>query len=246
MPEQDGGIRPISITFEGLARVDGSARFSFGSTSALASVSGPIEVRLNSENPSQATFEVSVRPLSSIAGIDSKSLGSTIKSLLSPSIQLSVNPRTLIQVVIQALSPSSTIEGAKWDDGLVSAMINASTLALLNAGSIPMRGVVCAVAVGLKSSGIVIDPPPEEYSDVSGGGCFAFLFGHGVGARPNDADNVCVWSSWSGDFGDKEEETFLAVREAAKLACRKIWEEMKRSIAQREGGLTTDEDMVVN
>ena len=37
--------------------------FFLGETKTLASVSDPIEVRLAAENPSRATFEVSVRPL---------------------------------------------------------------------------------------------------------------------------------------------------------------------------------------
>jgi exosome complex component RRP46 len=61
-------LRPIDIVFESLDRVDGSASFAFGPTKALASVSGPIQVRLAAELPSKATFEVLVRPLSGISG----------------------------------------------------------------------------------------------------------------------------------------------------------------------------------
>lgn len=39
-----------------------------GETEALASVSGPLEVRLAAEQASKATFEVIVRPLSGLAG----------------------------------------------------------------------------------------------------------------------------------------------------------------------------------
>lgn len=65
-----------------LDRADGSAKFGFGAhsafprrirltsggTPALASVSGPIEVRLREELPDKATFEVLHRPLEGIAG----------------------------------------------------------------------------------------------------------------------------------------------------------------------------------
>ena len=40
-----------------------------GSTIALASISGPIEVRLAVEQASKATFEVSVRPLIGVPGL---------------------------------------------------------------------------------------------------------------------------------------------------------------------------------
>ena len=39
-----------------------------GETKALASVSGPMEVRLAQEQASKATFEVNVRPLAGIPG----------------------------------------------------------------------------------------------------------------------------------------------------------------------------------
>ena len=77
----------MTTCFDGLDGVDGSARFGFGEsrayiwiyicvlirhlegeTKALASVSGPIEVRPAAEQPSKATFEVIVRPLAGLAG----------------------------------------------------------------------------------------------------------------------------------------------------------------------------------
>ena len=62
-------LRPIKIVLESLDRVDGSASFAFGQTKSLASVSGPIQVRLTAELPSKATFEVLVRPLSGVPGV---------------------------------------------------------------------------------------------------------------------------------------------------------------------------------
>ncbi|KDQ23575.1 hypothetical protein PLEOSDRAFT_1048836 [Pleurotus ostreatus PC15] len=224
--------RPLKISLDGLARVDASARFSFGtSTAALASVSGPIEVRLASENPSQATFDVSIRPLSSIPGIESKSLASMIRAALLPSLILTTNPRTLIQLVIQALTPSYDAH-SKWDNGLVTAMINASTMALLNAGSIPMRGVVCAVAVARVDNAFFVDPSPEESAKVagSGSGCFAFMFGHSVGRTPNEADFTCVWSNWRGSSGD--EDDVITARNLAKGSARRVWEAMKSSVGE--------------
>ena len=42
-----------------------------GDTKALASVSGPMEVRLAAEQANKATFEVLVRPLSGLPGASS-------------------------------------------------------------------------------------------------------------------------------------------------------------------------------
>ncbi|KAJ7268057.1 hypothetical protein C8J57DRAFT_1131706 [Mycena rebaudengoi] len=202
--------RILNVNLDGLARVDGSARFGFGDTLALASVSGPIEVRLAAENPSSSTFEVLIRPLSNVPATQSKSLASTVRSALVPSLILSQNPRTLVQLVIQGLSPTPP----KFPDGLVSAMINASTLALLSAGSIPMKGVVCAVAVGRIKSTLVIDPSDDEQLDASG--CFAFLFGNGLD------DARCVWTNWKSPASFDEAELSSA-KSLASVAARSVW-----------------------
>lgn len=78
--------RKVEIEVGGLARVDGSARFSFGGwfksnvnktltrilkrggCRALASVTGPVEVRQLIELPDRATFEVAVRPIAGVPG----------------------------------------------------------------------------------------------------------------------------------------------------------------------------------
>ena len=70
----------------------GSVRFLFGSNPG-------------SELPSQATFKVCVRSLSNLPDTEAKALASIITSALSPSLILSRNPRTLFQLVVQALSP---------------------------------------------------------------------------------------------------------------------------------------------
>ncbi|KIY51528.1 hypothetical protein FISHEDRAFT_10768, partial [Fistulina hepatica ATCC 64428] len=169
----------IEISPGSIARVDGSSRFAFGNVRALASVSGPIEVRLAAEQAAQATFDVHVRPLSNISATDSKALASAIYSAIVPSLILTQNPRTLVQLVVQVLSPiqqSDASHVAKYTDVLCAAMINASSLALLNAASVPMCGVVCAVPI----------------SEGRRQGCFAFLFARGMGA----AEGKCVWINW--------------------------------------------------
>ncbi|KAG6883109.1 hypothetical protein C0993_007777 [Termitomyces sp. T159_Od127] len=193
--------RAIQISFDGLTRVDGSARFSFGPISALSSVSGPIEVRLASENASQATLDVLVRPLSNVPATEAKALAATVRGLLTPSLILANNPRTLVQVVVQALVPS-TASGPKRSNAnaVTAAVVNASTLALLNAGSIPMRGVTCAVAVGRrKDTGTLVVDPDDGDGALDADGCFAFMFTR----NGNDVQSRCVWTNWKQSTGDK-------------------------------------------
>jgi exosome complex component RRP46 len=144
-----------------------------GQTSAIASISGPIEVRAQAELPSMATFEVNVRPLAGVPGTSSRALAAAIRAALFPSLLLSRHPRTLIQLVVQALSPLES-------PGLAAAAINAATCALLAAGSIPMSGVLAAVVIGRtahKTLDLVLDPPDD--TNLTGEACFAFIFGGG-------------------------------------------------------------------
>ncbi|KZS96455.1 hypothetical protein SISNIDRAFT_407635 [Sistotremastrum niveocremeum HHB9708] len=237
-------MRPVTIHFERLDRVDGSARFGFGDTTVLASVSGPIEVRLAAELASKATFEVTVRPLSGIPGTESKSLASSIRSLLSPIFIFTQNPRSLIQLVIQSLTPSPRSSPSQsFSPSLVAAMINASMLALLRASSFPLKGVICAVAVGKKSFGdheLVLDPEGE----VAQGGCFAFLFGGG------GKEEEVVWTNWKSGRGweadmavDGDADADLDdARELARKAAREVYASIRKAIAQEGGEVVMDVD----
>ncbi|EDR06501.1 uncharacterized protein LACBIDRAFT_299954 [Laccaria bicolor S238N-H82] len=219
-------MRSLHLSYEHLARTDGSARFGFGpNTHALASLSGPIEVRLAAELPSQATFEVHVRPLSNVPATEAKALASIVKSALSPSLILSRNPRTLVQLVVQALSPSR--DGS----GMVAAMINAATLAFLNAGSIPMKGIICAMPVGRRVGGELVVDPSEEEVEVEATGCFAFLVTQNLGHQEMTAS--CVHTSWKeGGVGSSGLDDLVRATELAKGAALVIADEMRESLCK--------------
>lgn len=220
-------MRSLYLRYQHLARTDGSARFGFGpNPHALASLSGPIEVRLAAELPSQATFEVYVRLLSNVPATEAKALASIVKSALSPSLILSRNPRTLVQLVVQALSPS---RGRGDGGGMVAAMINAATLAFLNAGSVPMKGIVCAVAVGRTVGGeLVVDPSEEE---VEAAGCFAFLVTRNLGHQ--ETTTSCVHTSWKeGGVGSSGSDDLVRAMELAKGAALVIADEMRESVCK--------------
>ncbi|KAG5641602.1 hypothetical protein DXG03_004666 [Asterophora parasitica] len=239
--------RTPEISFPGLARVDGSARFSFGpgGPSALSSISGPIEVRLAAENPSHATLEVLVRPLADVPATEAKALAATVRGVLAPSLVLVNNPRTLVQIVVQVLS-NGTGSGRntgkeKERAGVTAAIVNAGTLALLNAGSIPMRGVVCAVAVGRRAAdaGLVVDP--EEGDGVlDAEGCFAFLFTRdGAG----EVQGKSVWTNWRAVSGGSvaggfDENVLAAAQEVAKGAAGEIYDAIYQTL---DGGPPPDE-----
>ena len=254
-------LRELTIAYDGLSRADGSARFGFGTTpfffspsfsfllnwsrsgldKALASVSGPIEVRLAAEQPSRATFEVTVRPLSAVPGTEAKSLAVSIRTALTPSLLLAQHPRSLIQLVIQSLTPTRTT----LPPSLVASIINASTVALINTGSVPMRGTICAVAVArlhtmsMPSVGyLVLDPSDTETATATASGCFAFLFAHGLGApgnghpteQPDKISCESVWTTWHANGGSFTEDELVRAQELAKAGAERVRQAMKDSV----------------
>lgn len=213
-----------------------------GETESLASVSGPIEVRFAAEQPSKATVEVNVRPLSSLPGTEAKALGASLRGLLSPSIILSRNPRTLIQLVVQCLTPSPA-EG--FSPSLIAACINASSLALLNAGSIPMTSVVCAVAVSrLRSateddaSALVLDPSEAEFLETVGCGCFAFSFATEISGSQQSQDSPAgrmVWTNWHARDGVLDEGEFARAQALGLAGAETVWRAFKLSVPRMDG-----------
>ncbi|KAF9070742.1 hypothetical protein BDP27DRAFT_1323354 [Rhodocollybia butyracea] len=232
----------LSLSFDALSRVDGSARFGFGLyPQFLTSLSGPIEVRLAAEQPSQTTIEVNVRPLTNVPGTESKKFGVILKEVMQRQVIMEANPRTLIQFVVQALVPlRSNSKHTLNSDEIMAAMINCCTLSLLNAGSVPMRGVICAVSVARviqvdKAFKYVVQPgDPNQASSCVAVGCFAFLFSEPepkLSSEPSSASSPCVWTNWrflrpghaDSSSGDESE-----------TAARKIWERMKMLVEERE------------
>ncbi|RDX51744.1 hypothetical protein OH76DRAFT_1401170 [Lentinus brumalis] len=237
--------REISIVYERLDRVDGSARFGFGETKSLASISGPIEVRPTQENPSQATLDIQIRPLAALPGTDAKALATTLKSIFAPSLFLSHHPRTLIQIVGQALCGSDSgsglgTVGRGWNASLTASLVNATAAAFINAGSVPMRGVVCAVAVGrLKDEAdgeLILDPEEVELPRLAGSGCFAFLFSSSLSPDTGASSDIppcsLLWTNYTTAAPFDVSELSRA-RELAAKGARQVWFALKESLAPR-------------
>jgi|SRR5712671_2459950 len=233
-----GGLALVHPSFESVTYL---IIVSKGETQSLASVSGPIEVRFAAEQPSKATFEVNVRPLSSLPGTESKALAVSLRGLLSPSIVLSSNPRTLIQLVVQSLTPSP-VEG--FSPSLVAACINASSLALLNARSVPMISVVCAAAVArLHSatekvvSALVLDPSETESREGTSCGCFAFSFATEISGfqQPQNTPTArLVWTNWHAKDGVFEEGEFTRAQAVGLAGAEIVWRAIKLSVPQMD------------
>ena len=200
-----------------------------GDTTAVASLSAPIEVRLAAELPSKATFEVLIRPLTHVPATESKALAGIIRSSLEPSLILTKNPRSLVQLVVQSLSEARP---DVWTTTLAAAMINASTLAFLNSSSIPMRGIVTAVAVARNRDGFLIaDPSNEELEETKGIGCFAFMFSGDIQSTGNRSN--CIWASWKSLSGAFNENEVFEARELARRKAEEIYKSIRPTIAKK-------------
>ncbi|KAH7340142.1 ribosomal protein S5 domain 2-type protein [Rhizoctonia solani] len=218
-------LRKVEIELGGLARVDGSARFSFGSCRALASVTGPVEVRQLIELPDRSTFEVAVRPVAGVPATPEKALAKHIHDVLHPTLLLNQHPRSLVQLTVLALSPASP------SPSYAAAHINATTLALLNAASIPMRGVVCAVAVGISKTGDVVLDPADDGEYVRAG-CFAFFFS---GAEAPEGD--IVWADWNGATTKEEYESAV---DLARAGAKQVLSSVQASLLRGKNDAQMD------
>jgi exosome complex RNA-binding protein Rrp42 (RNase PH superfamily) len=113
---------------------------------------------------------------------------------------------------------------------------------------VPIRGVVCAVAVGrlrIKDNStsmnikhiLVVDPSENEMGLLDGGGCFAFMFDTGIHTSStenyqNTKMPTCeaVWSNWQATSSHFDENELVQARKLARIAVKEVWKAMKESV----------------
>ncbi|VDB85521.1 unnamed protein product [Peniophora sp. CBMAI 1063] len=251
-------LRPVSITWEKLARADGSARFAFG----------PTDVPPAREHPARAYLDVQARPISGVPGPSSRALANTIKGCLSASLELGRYPRTMVQVVVQSLSSDSvTIGSAREDDDVEegegveagkkrkrwsgeyapahAASLNAASCASLNAGSVSSTGTLCAISLSrTQSCALYVDPTPEEWTDAEARGWFVFLVTRDEvedesSGSDEDEDGLrcrAVWQSWTvAGGGEVENGEVEEARDVAEEGAKAVWHAMRRAVAETYG-----------
>ncbi|XP_065832480.1 exosome complex component RRP46-like [Oscarella lobularis] len=149
-------LRPLAAEQSLLSRADGSARFSHGSTSVLAAVYGPAEVKQSKEKLNRATIDVVFKPKSGNPGSAEKLIEKILRETCETIIISSLHPRSSISIIVQL----------EHDDGaLIACSVNACYLALLDAG-IPMSGQLSAVGCSFKDE-CILDPSLEQVQDSS-------------------------------------------------------------------------------
>ncbi|GBC09461.1 hypothetical protein RclHR1_08890006 [Rhizophagus clarus] len=203
-------IRPISITTSLLSR-DGSASFSFGNTKVICSVNGPAEVKLRDEKLDKATIDVVVRPLVGTPGTKDKTHEYILRSTFEGVIQSGLHPRTQIQIVSQVMM----------DDGsIIAAAINATTMALIDAG-IPMKDIVAAISCVIsKDDQILLDPTLQEMENVKSFHTFAF----------NKTSSSLLFCESLGLFTDDQ---YFNCYEICNAAASAIFEKMREAVTNK-------------
>lgn len=246
-----------------------------GAQACLASVTGPVGVRMRDELTDSATFQVVVSPLENVAGIPTKALATEFQALFESVLLLHRHPRTLIQLVIQTTSKPPTAtptvnlslnrggsataseeEQQKRHAPLllgpdvpftfaeIAASINASTLALIDAG-IPLRATIVATSCAVVSiddalrtrdvdptkgsywyvprltSSVLVDPSPEEEKVAESCHVYAFAFSGYNPLSPKDAESelaaqLVYYASTGRTNGKKRAELFVVAEESAE------------------------------
>lgn len=154
-------IRPMKIEIGVLSRADGSCYLEWGRNKILVGVFGPREAhprRLQRADAAviryrynMASFSVEdrARPGHSRRSIE---ISKVSREAFEPVIMAELFPKTAIDIFVEVLQA---------DAGTRTAAINASSIALADAG-IPMKGLVTSCAFGKVDGQIVLDLNKEE------------------------------------------------------------------------------------
>ncbi|RPB01043.1 ribosomal protein S5 domain 2-like protein [Choiromyces venosus 120613-1] len=130
---------------------DGSAQYTDGPTTLLASVNGPIEVKARDEIPLEAFLEITIRPSAGVTSVREKHLEALLRSAISPLILRTMHPRTLLQITLQIIQHEHASSAHALHTLLASAIVVAM-LALVDAG-VPMKAMLAAAFVEDASAG---------------------------------------------------------------------------------------------
>lgn len=174
-------MRGIHCVLGQLSRVDGSAQFTQGQVSVLGGVYGPVDVKAYEEKLDRAYIEVKFRPDLGPPTTKDKWVESNIRNAFERIILAQLHPRTMIQISLQVRDSDGPVE---------ATAINATTLALVDAG-VPMSHMVAAAACAVSAQGqVLVDPVQEEVDSARSVHTLAFAFrGNGKTPEPVYVDS---------------------------------------------------------
>jgi exosome complex component RRP41 len=223
MKRKDGrkpeDLRTLEITAGVLENATGSARVRMGRTIAVAGVYGPREMfprRLQKPDRATIQFRYTMAPFSTDERVRpglsrrSKEISLVAKQSLEAAVFLDEFPKAALDVYVDIIQA---------DAGTRTAAINAASVALADAG-VPMKDMVCSVAVGKIDGVYVVDLAGKEED--------ASVCDLPIAYMPNQ-DKITLMQM-DGILSKEDIEKML---EIAKEACKKINEAQKEALKKR-------------
>jgi exosome complex component RRP41 len=215
-------LRAMKAEVGVVPNADGSAIFAFGKTVAIAAVYGPRQLHpQHMQDPSTGILRCNY-DLLSFSVSDRKRPGPSRRSheiskvtewALSPALYLESFPNQVIDVQIYILQA---------DAGTRTAGINAAAMALAHAG-IPMKDLVCSLAIGKLDKDIVADVNKEEEDFEQGEGATDFAV-----AKLANSDEYTLLQM----DGKIQPERVSEVLKMAEESCKEIYEVQKTALKQ--------------
>jgi len=213
-------MRKMSAKVGVVPNADGSAMFAFGDTIAIAAVYGPRLLHpQHMQDPSTGILRCNY-DLMSFSVSDRKKPGPNRRAqeiskvtewALLPVLELKEFPNTVIDVQIYIIQA---------DAGTRTAGINAASLALAHAG-IPMKDLVCSVAVGKQDKELVVDLSKEEEDFEEGEGATDFPI-----AKMANKDAFTLVQM----DGKMSPDLMAEALALATKACEKVYEVQKKAL----------------
>ncbi|CAZ85700.1 unnamed protein product [Tuber melanosporum] len=194
---------------------DGSAQYTDGPTTLLASINGPIEVKPRDEIPLEAYLEITIRPSAGVTSVREKHLEALLRSAISPLIIRTAYPRTLLQITLQVIQHEQASMAYALHTLLTSAIV-VVMLALVDAG-VPMRGMLAAAFV-------------EE-----GDGSAAHVFGYAITGGGGGWGGIKEGLVFVESDGVFDEKGFVAASEVGRKKCLEVGELMKDWVREKVG-----------
>ena len=215
-------IRKMKAQIGVVPNADGSAMFSLGNTIAIAAVYGPRQLHpQHMQDPATGILRCNYDLLSFSVNERkrpgpsrrSQELSKMTEWALSPVLDLKEFPNTVIDVQIYILQA---------DAGTRTAGINAASLALAHAG-IPMRGLICSIAVGKQDKDLIVDLDKIEEDFEEGEGSTDFPI-----AKIANTNQFTLFQL----DGKIPTERVKEVLELANKACDQIYEVQKTALKE--------------
>jgi len=214
-------LRKIEAEVGIIPQATGSARFKIGNTEAIAAVYGPKEMFPRfMKDPTKGILRChyNMMPFSGLGNRvrpggnrRSKELSFIMERALSPVIDLSQYPNSMVEI---------SVEFPQTDAGSRCAAICAASMAMADAG-LSMKDLVSSVAAGMYDDTVILDPDYEEDSYENGVDMPLAMINSTKGITLLQMDGVI------------SKEKIMECVELSKGACEEIYEIQKQALKNK-------------